>query len=308
MNWERIGASFTVFFAGVAAIVATVLTVYLFTFLTDKISCFDDAVLTEEEMEERRNATRVTKQSGLAGLLRDERNRIYCVFFERRSFPYLRPPETLMDNDAPYNLDVGQESNEQEMDEIKQANENDVEDGQAPTCSICLSEYDVGDKVILGSACSHMFHYDCCMQWVDKGNEHCPYCRKYMITPVEFYQTAVEVVGEPRVNKLKKINQAAAERMAALVASGEETIASPVPPVGQTIHNPVEGAVIVVASPGTRPVEPTDNTIPSEQHEAKDDAVQSPNDDHGVDLACADTCDPVLDTTVHTGTVTDVPI
>lgn len=170
---------------------------------------------------------------------------------------------------------------------------------------------DVGDKVILGSACSHMFHYDCCMQWVDKGNEHCPYCREYMITPVEFYVTAMEVVGETRVNKLKKINQAAAERMEALMASGEETIASPVPPVGQTIHHPTaEGVVIVVASPRTGSVELTGNTTtPSEQNDANDDTQQSPKGDVIMDLPGANASEAISPAdTMQPENLTDVTV
>ena len=154
-----------------------------------------------------------------------------------------------------------------------------------------------------------MFHYDCCMQWVDKGNEHCPYCRKNMITPIEFYETALEVVGETRVNKLQKINQAAAERMAALMASGGQTIASPVPPVGQTISIPeVEGAVIVVASTtGTSPAEPTSSTISSEHQDANDDTLPSPKDDDIIDVAHAETSEPgVPDETLQPDNVADV--
>jgi hypothetical protein len=129
------------------------------------------------------------------------------------------------------------------------------EDVGGPTCSICLNVYgkedrcisceivasishhvvflccttDESDKVILGSACAHMFHYDCCMQWVEKGNEECPYCRKNMISPNEFYQTAVEVVGLERVEKLKRINQEAAARVASLAAAGQVNISHPVP-------------------------------------------------------------------------------
>ena len=154
MDLERLGTIFTVFLAGIAAIAAMVFTVFLFTFLMDKISFCNTAVLTEEEMEERRNATRVTKQSGLAGLLKDERNRIYRVFFERRSFPYLQAPETTTatqmkeHHDTKEDMDVPQESNEDERNENKHVEsgdsivkESDIEDGQAPTCSICLCEY-----------------------------------------------------------------------------------------------------------------------------------------------------------------------
>lgn len=71
------------------------------------------------------------------------------------------------------------------------------------------------------------------MQWVDKGNEHCPYCRENMISAQDLSDTATEVVGEERVAKLQRINQEAALRVAALTASGTRTISEVVPPVGR---------------------------------------------------------------------------
>jgi Ring finger domain len=90
---------------------------------------------------------------------------------------------------------------------------------------------------MVGTTCTHMFHYDCCMQWVQKGNEECPYCRKSMISPQEFYQAAVNVVGTARVEKLRRINEEAKNRVAALAAAGRNTIPHPVPP---TLHTPID--------------------------------------------------------------------
>ena len=75
------------------------------------------------------------------------------------------------------------------------------------------------------------------MQWVQKGNEECPYCRKSMISPQEFYQAAVNVVGIARVEKLRRINEEAKNRVAALAAAGRNTIPHPVPP---TLHTPID--------------------------------------------------------------------
>ena len=148
------------------------------------------------------------------------------------------------------------------------------------------------------------------MQWVDKGDEHCPYCRENMISPIEFHETAIEVVGEDRVNKLKKINKAAAERLAALLASGEQTIASPVPPVGQTIPNPTAaGEVIVVASPRAGSIELSGHAIASEQHDAKDDTLPSPNDGKIIVLASAKDSEPLApEEEVQPGNVTDITL
>jgi hypothetical protein len=64
-----------------------------------------------------------------------------------------------------------------------------------------------------------MFHYECCMQWIDKGNDHCPYCRKDMMTKDELFEAAKEELGEARVDKLKKVNVEAAQRLAAFHAA-----------------------------------------------------------------------------------------
>lgn len=85
--------------------------------------------------------------------------------------------------------------------------------------------------MIIGTACAHMFHYNCFMQWVDKENEDCPYCREHMISPDDFFQTAKDVLGVERVEKLKKVNDEAAARMEMLAARGTEGIPTPAPVV-----------------------------------------------------------------------------
>jgi hypothetical protein len=66
-----------------------------------------------------------------------------------------------------------------------------------------------------GTACAHMFHYECCMQWIDKGNDHCPYCRKDMMTKDELFEAAKEELGKARVDKLKQVNVEATQKYAA---------------------------------------------------------------------------------------------
>eukprot|EP00934_Nitzschia_sp_Nitz4_P007941 Nitzschia sp. Nitz4//scaffold25_size161228//60904//61856//NITZ4_002425-RA/size161228-augustus-gene-0.127-mRNA-1//-1//CDS//3329544571//7931//frame0 len=95
--------------------------------------------------------------------------------------------------------------------------------GGAPSCSICLIDYENGDKVMVGTRCEHMFHFDCCMQWIEKGNEICPYCRETMITAQDFLQSARELLGDDRIAKLHRINQTAARRLADLSAQNNAT-------------------------------------------------------------------------------------
>lgn len=156
-------------------------------------------------------------------------------------------------------LDDDDKSEEEAGENQEGGNENEKNDDEgkendAPACSICLNEYgtyleDVivagfhrrlshfvsftenGEKVIIGTACSHMFHYNCFMQWVDKENEECPYCREHMISPQDFYETAKKELGVERVEKLKKVNDGAEARMRELQAMGATGIPSPAPVV-----------------------------------------------------------------------------
>jgi len=281
MSSQRIVTAVVTFFAGVGVIIGVVLVVYAVSYLADRFSCMGEGALTEEEFEERQNASEFTIQSGLAGLLTNERNQIYRALFDKRSFPYHKAPtedekvtgkgEKAVDLEA---QTTGTETEkESSVDNHEDDDDNDdeasgelsVDNVNAPTCSICLNEYHNGDKVIVGTACSHMFHYDCCMQWVYKGNDHCPYCRENMISAQEFCATALEVVGEERVGKLKKINRDAARRVAALTASGTRTIQDVVPPVGQRPISDVDDpAEVLVTAPSSGEVEPTTTSLEAE--------------------------------------------
>ncbi len=172
MGAGRVATAFAVFFSGLAVIVATVLVVYVFSYMADRLTCFNAAILTEEELEERRNASRVTIQSGLAGLLKDERNSIYRSFFEKGSFPYSKTPATSQDendtsgNDEQVDVEAQETVNpveilssedvQGETDTVdKESMQNGAEattyqsidpcmaidDEHSPTCSICLNEY-----------------------------------------------------------------------------------------------------------------------------------------------------------------------
>ena len=49
-------------------------------------------------------------------------------------------------------------------------------------CAICLSSYEIGDKVVWSSneRCNHAFHEDCVVEWLIKMQEGtpCPCCRQ----------------------------------------------------------------------------------------------------------------------------------
>jgi hypothetical protein len=51
-------------------------------------------------------------------------------------------------------------------------------DSEATTCSICLVEFSVGLEAIrLPSPCSHVYHKDCILEWLDRSST-CPLCRR----------------------------------------------------------------------------------------------------------------------------------
>ncbi|OEU23324.1 hypothetical protein FRACYDRAFT_165332, partial [Fragilariopsis cylindrus CCMP1102] len=44
-----------------------------------------------------------------------------------------------------------------------------------PECSICLGEYEKGDKLISLNPCHHIFHDECITSWTNH-NIRCPLC------------------------------------------------------------------------------------------------------------------------------------
>lgn len=58
-----------------------------------------------------------------------------------------------------------------------------------------------------GTSCSHLFHYDCMMKWLEKGHDHCAYCRKDMLSSKEYVEAAREAIGDDRVERLLMINE-----------------------------------------------------------------------------------------------------
>jgi hypothetical protein len=46
---------------------------------------------------------------------------------------------------------------------------------ELPSCCICLNDIEMKEETVL-LPCGHMFHWDCCLNWL-KGNNTCPMCR-----------------------------------------------------------------------------------------------------------------------------------
>eukprot|EP00980_Cylindrotheca_fusiformis_P016973 scaffold5159_cov112-Cylindrotheca_fusiformis.AAC.27 len=90
------------------------------------------------------------------------------------------------------------------------------EDEEEGGCPICLCDYENGEKTVVGNSCGHMYHFECLMQWMEKRHNECPFCRTDMISSDEFLSTAYEVLGEKRVDKLRRVNEEATKRLASV--------------------------------------------------------------------------------------------
>mmetsp|Transcript_30826 Transcript_30826/g.46761 ORF Transcript_30826/g.46761 Transcript_30826/m.46761 type:complete len:247 (+) Transcript_30826:58-798(+) len=91
-----------------------------------------------------------------------------------------------------------EENNDEENKDVK--DEEDREEGSTDdslstnTCSICLEKFREGDGVII-SACSHVFHRECVLEWLQK-KDGCPMCRQSMWDEDEYKKVEEEVIEE----------------------------------------------------------------------------------------------------------------
>lgn len=171
-------AGVVTFFAGSAGVVGLGFLVYAIAYAADRVPCLQNGVLTAEEVESRRNASTLTIKAGLAGLLKDERDKVYRTFFERQAFPYEKAPkkdetftEKIKDGEGTIDLEAQTEAKTEEPDvagelddameqsatvkedvlDEKKAHDDPLDTMQAagtgyedlnePSCSICLNVY-----------------------------------------------------------------------------------------------------------------------------------------------------------------------
>lgn len=52
-----------------------------------------------------------------------------------------------------------------------------VDEQRRKECTICLSEYEFGDKIMIHPGCKHIYHSECLMSWICAKRE-CPQCKK----------------------------------------------------------------------------------------------------------------------------------
>ena len=73
-----------------------------------------------------------------------------------------------------------------------------------PMCSICLCEYEADDAVFVPTTCSHQFHHDCILDWLQlPGRTECPCCRVSMVEEDAVWKE-VKRLRQERKNAMKK--------------------------------------------------------------------------------------------------------
>mmetsp|Transcript_33144 Transcript_33144/g.79164 ORF Transcript_33144/g.79164 Transcript_33144/m.79164 type:complete len:275 (-) Transcript_33144:105-929(-) len=63
---------------------------------------------------------------------------------------------------------------------------------RANECTICFTEYDVGDVIVCSKHCRHVFHQECMLEWLSRGNHNCPTCRSTFYVPTDIKEESFD--------------------------------------------------------------------------------------------------------------------
>ncbi|EJK56982.1 hypothetical protein THAOC_23024, partial [Thalassiosira oceanica] len=63
---------------------------------------------------------------------------------------------------------------------------------RANECTICFTEYDVGDVIVCSKHCRHVFHQECMLEWLSRGNHNCPTCRSTFYVPTDIKEDSFD--------------------------------------------------------------------------------------------------------------------
>jgi hypothetical protein len=110
------------------------------------------------------------------------------TFGDGRSTLFPIPATTLNESSSPLSLSPSRSQQDGGV------NESPAE----VICPICLDDYGEGNNIIKSKHCSHFFHKECILTWLEK-HEECPCCREHMITPEEVHAAVSVVVGRQRM-------------------------------------------------------------------------------------------------------------
>lgn len=73
-----------------------------------------------------------------------------------------------------------------------------------PLCSICLADFDSEDAVLQSKTCSHQFHQQCILDWLERNhNTDCPCCRVAMASEDKIWSIVKEKRKEQKRQNIK---------------------------------------------------------------------------------------------------------
>lgn len=220
--------SVSIFLAsGLGMVVVLFLVTFLTTLLFDRYcSFFTRGLIFDSYFDQ----TELPKRAGIYGLTIEQRKQILRHLFSERKMVYegknedrstksdakvegdgvactvtaiipnvngLSATEVDESNGGTNTTPVGETSPKQKDEDDKPINDADHE----RVCCICLNDYVNGCSLLKSNGCVHLFHHGCAMEWIVK-HDHCPYCRKDMVSPNMFRDAANEVLGKDVVESM----------------------------------------------------------------------------------------------------------
>lgn len=111
------------------------------------------------------------------------------------------------------------------------------------------------------------------MEWMEKGHDHCPFCRELMLSPQDMREAAVEALGKKRVEELSCRCTPPERQESAPAVPIVASAASDTP----TTHN--HSAAVIEGEPAGAPAESTPIDISQSDSVSSRDVVISETDD-----------------------------
>lgn len=234
---SSMASSFLVILSGLGVLFCIITATYLICMIADRffgsITLFSPDSHREED----------TKVLGLLGLTIEERRRIFNHFLKGKKFSstdrYQKQKQLENTNKSKRSDSIETEATiesheDDELDHFSSGtsteegtNALDTFDmiGDMFTCAICLSDYEECDEVIESVRCTHMFHKECLLVWLDK-KIGCPCCRMPLITHKEMEQAARDTLDRKLCDEIltnnKNLRQSASEEGRETAVRGDD--------------------------------------------------------------------------------------
>ncbi|XP_007432895.1 E3 ubiquitin-protein ligase RNF6 isoform X1 [Python bivittatus] len=133
--------------------------------------------LTERGSRERHGETNTTQHHHQNNSTQNSR----ASFVENGTLPILRlVPYLLLEEDSSDNLRGLTKDQIDNLSTRNYGNAHSEDDEISKTCSVCINEYVVGNK-LRQLPCMHEFHFHCIDRWLSE-NSTCPICRQPVVT------------------------------------------------------------------------------------------------------------------------------